>query len=45
MEEMNYHAQEDNYNDFGLDYPYAPFMILRTIEYALDSEQIQPILL
>lgn len=36
MEEMNYHAQEDNYNDFGLDYPYAPFMILRTLH--IDKE-------
>lgn len=31
MEAMNYHAQEDNYSNFGLDYPYAPFMIVRTL--------------
>ena len=31
MEEMNYHDQDDNYDNYGLDYPYAPFMILRSL--------------
>ncbi len=31
MEEMNYHDQDDNYDSYGLDYPYAPFMILRSL--------------
>ena len=31
MEEMEYHSQENNYHRFGLDFPYAPFMILRTL--------------
>lgn len=36
MEAMNYHNQENNYDKFGLDYPYAPFMILRTLH--IDKE-------
>lgn len=36
MEEMNYHNQEDNYDSYGLDYPYAPFMILRSLH--IDKE-------
>lgn len=31
MEAMNYYNQENNYDKFGLDYPYVPFMILRTL--------------